>query len=91
MSLTVLNLLQRYNMELPFFQQPTPTPTRVWDNFVPVITNRHHTDIYLTSGIEEPSEYNEMCSILRNAEKGDTVLMDFVDYRLAELKEKYKQ
>lgn len=60
-------------MNLPIFQQPAAAPTTPWDRLVPVIQNRHHTDIYLTDGIEEPSEYNEMCHILRSAEKGDTV------------------
>lgn len=60
-------------MELPIFQQPTPKSSRVWDQYVPVTTNRHHTEVYLTDQIDEPSEYNEMCAILRNAERGDTV------------------
>jgi len=50
-------------------QQPSDSP---WEKTVPIITNRHHTDAYLTDGIEEPAYYNELCHELRTAERGDT-------------------
>lgn len=57
----------------PLIQPSTPATNSPWDRVVPIIQNRHHTDVYLTDGIEEPCEYNELCHILRHAEKGDTV------------------
>lgn len=57
----------------PLIQPSTPTTNSPWDKVVPIINNRHHTDVYLTDGIEEPAEYNEFCHVLRHAEKGDTV------------------
>jgi ATP-dependent protease ClpP protease subunit len=54
-------------------QPSTPATNSPWDRVVPIIQNRHHTDVYLTDGIEEPCEYNELYHILRNAEKGDTI------------------
>lgn len=62
-------------MDFPF-SQPTPTtPTRVWETNVPMVTNRYHTDVYITDSIEEPFIYNELCHKLRSAEKGDTVTL----------------
>lgn len=49
--------------------------TSVWDDYVPVLTDGRHTDIYLTDQIEAPSEYNKVCHILRNAYKGDTITL----------------
>ena len=57
-------------MNLPLTQ---PQPTRVWDYLVPIIQDRMHSDVYITDGIDEPSCYNELCQILRNASKGETV------------------
>lgn len=45
----------------------------VWDNYVPIITTGRDTTVYLTGGIEVPSEYNELCHLLMNAYDGDTV------------------
>ena len=50
-----------------------PQKHSVWDNYVPILTSKRHTDIYLTDSIEAPSTYNEMCHILYEADKGDTV------------------
>ena len=52
-----------------------PVKHSIWDNYVPVLTNGRHTDIYLTDNIEAPSEYNEACHILNNAYKGDTITL----------------
>ena len=36
-----------------------PTPkTSVWDNYVPLITNKNITTVYLTDVIEAPAMYN---------------------------------
>lgn len=59
-------------MNLPIIQSQ-PQSNRVWDQLVPIVQNRMHTDAYLTDGIDEPSYYNELCHILRNANKGETV------------------
>ena len=39
----------------------------VWDNYVPIISDKNHTTAYLTNTIEEPSEYNELCFKLKSA------------------------
>ena len=39
----------------------------VWDNYVPMITSKHTTTVYLTDVIESPSLYNELCFKLDNA------------------------
>jgi len=52
-----------------------PQKHSVWDNYVPIIASGRHTDIYLTDSIEAPSEYNQVCHILRHAFKGDTVTL----------------
>lgn len=44
----------------------------IWDNFVPIIQTGRTYDVYLTEGIESPSEYNELCHLLKNAYTGDT-------------------
>lgn len=49
--------------------------TSPWDQAVPIISSKHHTDVYLTEGIEEPSYYNELCHVLRTADEGDTVTL----------------
>lgn len=50
-----------------------PDTNDVWSNYVPIISDKYHTDIYVTDGIEDPSSYNEMCHILRTADRGDTI------------------
>ena len=50
----------------------TPPKTSVWDDYVPIITSGRHTDIYLTSGIDAPAEYNKLCHVLGQAYKEDT-------------------
>lgn len=47
----------------------------VWDNYVPLITQGRHTDVYLTDSIEMPSEYNELCYKLATAFSGDTITL----------------
>ena len=52
-----------------------PVKHSVWDNYVPIIKTDRHTDIYLTAQIEAPAEYAEMCRILEQAFKGDTITL----------------
>jgi ATP-dependent protease ClpP protease subunit len=55
-------------------QLPMEQPkTTVWDNYVPIVTEGRVTDVYLTDGIEAPSEYNQLCRILGSAYNGDVV------------------
>lgn len=61
-------------MEELFIQQPN-IKTSVWDDYVPIIQDGRHTDVYLTSQIEEPSVYNKLCHILNKAYAGDTVTL----------------
>lgn len=51
------------------------SPTSEWDKVVPIITEKHHTDAYITDGIEEPASYNELCHLLKSAVRGDTVTL----------------
>lgn len=57
--------------ELPL-QLASNTPTRVWDLFVPIVSNKTTTHVYLTDGIDEPSFYNELCHSLYCADESDT-------------------
>ena len=52
-----------------------PQKHSVWDNYVPILSNGRHTDVYLADQIEAPSEYSHLCHILNNAYKGDTVTL----------------
>ena len=52
-----------------------PQKHSVWDNYVPILTARRHSDIYLTDSIDAPSEYNETCHLLSTADKGDSTTM----------------
>lgn len=45
--------------------------TRIWDNIVPIITIDNITRAYITTGIEEPEHYNELCFRLQTATKGE--------------------
>lgn len=56
-------------IELPIEQKKET----VWDNYVPLITAGRVTDVYLTDGIEAPSEYNHLCRTLDQAYKGDVI------------------
>lgn len=44
-----------------------PSSNDVWNNYVPIISDKNHTTAYLTNTIEEPSEYNELCFRLKSA------------------------
>jgi ATP-dependent protease ClpP protease subunit len=50
-------------------------PATEWEKAVPIIKTNHHTDAYLTDGIDEPANYNELCHILRTSLKGDTITL----------------
>ena len=50
--------------------------TSVWDNYVPIITNGRVSTVYLTDYIENPSEYNELCALFKNAYDGDTIYLE---------------
>ena len=58
-------------MNIPL-KMPSNSP---WDKDVPIINNRHHTDVYITDSIDEPAYYNELCHILRTSQEGDTVML----------------
>jgi ATP-dependent protease ClpP protease subunit len=50
---------------------PAIPNNRVWDWEVPIITNKHITDVYITDSIDNPSLYNELCHRLRTADPID--------------------
>ena len=60
--------------DLAIFELPKE-PTRIWDLSVPVVTKGNVTQAFLSSAIEDPSEYNELCYLLRTAEEGTTVML----------------
>lgn len=39
----------------------------VWDQYVPIISDKNNTVAYLTDSIDEPSTYNELCFKLKTA------------------------
>ena len=57
--------------ELPLQIQNTK-PDSVWDLYVPIIESKTTTHAYLTSGIDEPSLYNQLCHSLYCASESDT-------------------
>jgi ATP-dependent protease ClpP protease subunit len=44
-----------------------PSSDSVWENYVPIISDKNHTTVYLTDTIDEPSCYNELCFRLKSA------------------------
>ena len=57
--------------ELPL-QLANTSPSRVWDLYVPIVSNKNTVHVYLTDGIDEPSFYNELCHSLYCADESDT-------------------
>lgn len=53
------------------FQLPKDA-TRVWDLIVPIVVNDSETHVYITDEISSPSDYAELCHMLRAAPKGHT-------------------
>lgn len=49
--------------------------TRIWDLEVPIVHDKDtdHIKAYLTDGIQEPGEYNELCYLLDTASKTTTI------------------
>ncbi|MEH6626612.1 MAG: Clp protease ClpP [Motiliproteus sp.] len=52
-------------------------PTRIWDLDVPIVVDKANNLItaYITGSITEPSEYNELCYLLHNADEDTTVVL----------------
>lgn len=59
-------------MEITLPQPATP-PTRVWDIYVPIVTSKNVSHVYITEPIDEPSYYNELCFLLDSATEQDTI------------------
>lgn len=57
------------------FQIPPPIRHSVFDDYVPLIQEGRHTDVYLTDSIEAPAEYNKLCHVFNSAYSGDTVTL----------------
>ena len=43
-----------------------------WDRPVPIINQKNITHVYITDNIGEPSDYNELCSLLTDASEAET-------------------
>lgn len=55
------------------FDIPQQPKTSIWDDYVPIVKEGQHTDIYLTDTIEAPSEYNKLCYALAHSYPSDTI------------------
>lgn len=53
--------------------QPVTPPTRIWDIYVPIVTSKNVSHVYITEPIDEPSYYNELCYLLDSATEQDTI------------------
>ena len=53
--------------------QPPKVPLRIWDIYVPIVTSKNVSHVYITEPIDEPSYYNELCYLLDNATEQDTI------------------
>jgi ATP-dependent protease ClpP protease subunit len=62
-------------MEELLFGESQKPKSSVWDDYVPIVVEGRHIDIYLTDAIDAPSEYNKACHLLSNAYKGDSVTL----------------
>ncbi len=51
-----------------------------WEDAVPIIKEGQHTDVYLTSAIEEPWEYNQLCYVLDHAYPSETFTLHINNY-----------
>ena len=45
----------------------------VWDKHIPIVKNGRETDVYITSEIVDPIEYNELCHVLRGASSKEVI------------------
>ena len=49
--------------------------TRIWDLDVPIVQQKNITHVYITSSIDEPEIYNELCHLLYTASEAETFHM----------------
>jgi len=54
---------------------PSSTSNSPWDRPVPLMTYKNNTDVYITENLDEPSLYNELCALLRDASEAETVTL----------------
>lgn len=59
-------------MNLPITLDASNSKHTVWDNEVPIVTEKNITRVYLNSDIHEPAEYNELCYKLSSASSAET-------------------
>ena len=52
-----------------------PASNSPWDKYVPLITNKNHTEAFLTDQIDEPSQYNELCFKLKTASPAEVFVL----------------
>ena len=60
-------------MEIQELIQSSKAPLRIWDIYVPIVTSKNVSHVYITEPIDEPSYYNELCFLLDNATEQDTI------------------
>lgn len=67
---------ERLMKDIPSIVLPK-TPTRVWDLDVPIMLDKEAKTVsaFITGAIDEPSEYNELCYLLRSASEEMTFIL----------------
>lgn len=50
-----------------------PESDSIWDDVVPIVQHGRDSYVYLTDSIGAPSDYNKLCTLLRNAYTGDII------------------
>jgi len=67
---------ERLMKDIPSIVLPK-TPTRIWELDVPIMQDKEAKTVsaFITGAVGEPSEYNELCYLLRNASNEMTFIL----------------
>lgn len=56
-------------------QSPLRAKHTIWDNYVPIITDGSTTEVFISDGVDEPSNYDEFCYKLSKAIAEETFIV----------------
>ena len=70
--------METYQLDLESLLNSKEHP--VWDRPVPITYTKGIYNCYVTGGIEDPFNYNELCYVLENAALGDIVVLHINTY-----------
>lgn len=70
--------MEKYQLDLASLLNSKEHP--VWDRPVPITYDVKTYNCYVTGGIEDPFNYNELCYVLEQAEEDDTVVLHINTY-----------